>query len=302
MKQSVIERAKRILDDYRFDAENEALANKTQALKDETFKTLYLTYINKMIEYAKQGKDLDGNLNNLKSLYEERLKELKITSIQPVYHCRRCNDTGFINGEYCDCLVNEVNKILRMDSGFFNLEEFENAKFDVFENKEFMIKLYEKMQKWCQSDFDKNLVLLAGQTGVGKTHLMKCMANELIKRHKVVLLTSSFAMHQDFIKSHSTFDAEEKYNLLSKYIDSEVLFIDDLGTELRSPNTQNITINYLYQVLNERKINRRPTIITTNLNLADINEYYDERISSRIADKSTSICVYIKGEDLRLKQ
>ena len=74
------------------------------------------------------------------------------------------------------------------------------------------------MQKLCNSNFDKSLVFLAGQTGVGNTHLIKCMANELIGRHKLVLLTSSFAMHQDFIKSYACRDAEEKQNIISKYI------------------------------------------------------------------------------------
>ena len=153
------------------------------------------------------------------------------------------------------------------------------------------------MQKWCLSDFDKTIILLSGNTGVGKTHLTKCMANELIKRHKLVLLTTSFSMHQDFMKSYSTRDLEEKQQLLSRYLNAEILFIDDLGTELRNPN---ITISYLYQVLNERRINKRPTVITTNLNLNDIYDYYDERIFSRIADKTTSICVYIEGKDIRL--
>ena len=128
---------------------------------------------------------------------------------------------------------------------------------------------------------------------------MKCMANELIKDHKIVLLTTSFAMHQDFVKSYASRDPEEKQDLLTKYIEADALFIDDLGTELRQPN---ITVSFLYQVLNERKMNGRPTIITTNLNLDEIMDYYDERIFSRIADKSSSICVFIQGEDLRLKK
>ena len=155
------------------------------------------------------------------------------------------------------------------------------------------------MKKWCYSNFDKNLIYLAGQTGVGKTHLMKCMANELIKRHKLIYLTTSFAMHQDFIKSYTTRDLEAKNELINKYISPEVLFIDDLGTELRQ---RDVTINYLYQVINERKMHKRPTVITSNLTTSDIMEYYDERILSRIADKASSVCIYIDGEDLRLKK
>ncbi len=298
MNSNVIEKAKKIIDSRRFDAESEAINNKLEAMKDDNFKELYLSYVNAMIESARKGEKNSGSLKSLKALYEKRLKHLKISSIEPIYSCPKCNDRGVTSDGYCDCLIDEVNKILKEESGFLNLEEFEKTNFEIFGDKENMKKLYSIMQKWCHSQFEKSLVFLAGQTGVGKTHLIKCMANELIKLHKVVLLTSSFAMHQDFVKSYACRDAETKQNIISKYIDTEVLFIDDLGTELRQPN---ITVNYLYQILNERKMKRKPTIITTNLKLDDIMDYYDERIYSRIADKASSICVYIEGSDLRLK-
>lgn len=298
MKSNLVEKALKIINDRHYDANGLAHNNKEEALKDDQFKSIYLRYIGKMIEDAREGKVDNETLKKLKTQYEKRLKELKIGNIDPNYTCKKCGDTGFVEGKYCDCLIEELNKILKKESGFASLEDFDNANFDLFKDKEFMQKLYSIMKKWCHSDFGKNLIYLSGQTGVGKTHLMKCMANELIKEHKIVRLTTSFAMHQDFIKSYACREPEEKQDIIAKYIDAEVLFIDDLGTELRQPN---ITVNYLYQVLNERKMNKRPTIITSNLNLSDVMGYYDERISSRIADKTSSICVYIEGDDLRLK-
>lgn len=299
MKAKIVEKALKVINDRRLHATKEAQLNKTEALQDENFKSIYLRYIDKVINDARENIVDNDKLESIKNQYENRLKELKLGNIEPNYVCFKCDDTGFKNGEYCDCLIEEINKIIKLESGFLNLEEFDNANFELFKNKEFMQKLYALMKKWCNSNFEKSLVFLSGQTGVGKTHLMKCMANELIKNHKIVQLTTSFAMHQDFVKSYATRNPEEKQDLLTKYIEADVLFIDDLGTELRQPN---ITVSYLYQVLNERKMNKLPTIITSNLNLSDIMDYYDERISSRIADKTTSICVYIEGDDLRLKQ
>ncbi len=297
MKATVTDKAKKIIENRHYQADSEALLNKEKALQDSEFKNIYLQYINKIIDNAKTGNTDNTETANLKKEYEKRLKELKIGSIEPLYSCKKCKDVGVTENGYCECLIDEVNKILKKESGFLELEEFDKANFNLFEDKKMMKTLYSKMQKWCLSDFDKTIILLSGNTGVGKTHLTKCMANELIKRHKLVLLTTSFSMHQDFMKSYSTRDLEEKQQLLSRYLNAEILFIDDLGTELRNPN---ITISYLYQVLNERRINKRPTVITTNLNLNDIYDYYDERIFSRIADKTTSICVYIEGKDIRL--
>ncbi|MBO5394610.1 MAG: ATP-binding protein [Clostridia bacterium] len=298
MRNKVLEKAKKIIADRKFYAEKEAQEFKVKALENESFKAAYNKYISLIIANARQGLGETDESLKAKQEYQNLLCS-DYPYITPNHFCKKCEDSSMVEGKYCDCLIEEINKILREESGFLSLEDFNNTTFDVFANKDFMKVLYEKMKKWCYSNFDKTLIFISGQTGVGKTHLMKCMANELIKRHKVVTLTTSFAMHQDFVRSYTCRDLEEKQALLDRYLSAEVLFIDDLGTELRQ---HNITINFLYQVLNERKLKKLPTVITTNLDMNEILDYYDERISSRIADKTTSVCVYIQGEDLRLKQ
>jgi DNA replication protein DnaC len=297
MREQILNEAMSIINNRGNQAEIKALENKKKALEDEGFKNLFQDYTSSMIENAKQGKKSD--LSAKKSAYEKRLKELSIASVEPDYFCKKCNDSGYIEGQKCQCLKDELNKIILRESGFVSLEEFENAKFDIFENGEYMKKVYSKMKEWCHSNFDKTVILLSGGTGVGKTHLSKCMANELIKKGHLVTLTTAFKMNQDFLKSYSSRDLEEKQALLEKYLSAEILFIDDLGTELVQ---KGITVNFLYQVLNERKSNKMPTVITTNLDLKDIRDTYDERISSRIIDKQTSICLQIDGKDLRLNK
>lgn len=299
MNAKILEKAQNVINQRKFQAENQALNNKIEALENEDFKIIFNKYMDSMLSDAKNGKDESKKTKELKIKVDEKLKELNLYPIEPVYNCPKCNDSGRINGAYCDCLKKELNKILISESGFSKLEDFDKTTFDIFDNPDFMKALYKKMKEWCYSNFDKNIILLGGETGVGKTHLMMCMANELIKQNKVVTLTTSFAMNQDFLKSYSTRNVEEQDYLLDKYLDAEILFIDDLGTELRNPN---VTTKYLYLLLNERKINKRPTIITTNLRLEDINDYYDERVASRIVDKQSSICVFIEGKDLRLKK
>lgn len=300
MKQSLLNEALSIIKSREEKADGDARKNLNLALKDKDFQKLYSDYTSLMIENAKKevyGEKVDQKQqDDLKKKFEARLKELKISSIIPSYFCKKCNDTGFVDGKYCSCLKREITNLLLQKSGFEKLEDFKNSDFSIFEDQEEMKKLYKLMQTWCNKESDKNLVYLLGQTGTGKTHLLSCMANEFIKQNKIVMLTTAFNLSQMFIRYHSS---KEKAEILDDLLSVEVLFIDDLGTE---PFFNNITREYTYLIINERRMKNLRTVITSNLTPSELKDRYDERIFSRILDKKTSITLQLKGTDKRLKK
>lgn len=87
-------------------AEKQASQNLKSALKDKDFSDLYNDYTNSIIENAKCeafGLPFDENkLNKLRQMLEKKLKELKVSSIFPEYSCPKCEDSGLVNGKYCD--------------------------------------------------------------------------------------------------------------------------------------------------------------------------------------------------------
>ena len=123
---------------------------------------------------------------------------------------------------------------------------------------------------------------------------MKCMANEFIENGKVVKITTAFNMNQDFKEFSKTRNEE----LLNKYLSPEILFVDDLGTE---PKYEDITLEYTFFIINERKMRNLKTVITSNKCPEELMQIYDERIFSRLTDKSTSFIFELSGEDRRLK-
>ncbi len=292
-----LDKALQKINQNRLDAEKIARENKAKALSHPEFAKNYREYISEVIFEAKTGK-ASGNLDNLKEKIEKCLKNLNISSIEPQYSCPKCQDSGYLDGKQCECLKREINKILTEESGFGGLIDFNNVKYDIFNNSDYMKKVYDKLRAWCNSDFKKNMVYLSGGTGTGKTYLLKCMANELISRGKLTTLVTAYKLSQDCLKSYASRDLQEKDSIIDKYLSSEILFIDDLGTEV---NKSSITNSYIYTIINERKMRNLPTIITSNLSLADLSDNYDERITSRIADENT-IKIYLEGEDLRLKK
>ena len=240
-----------------------------------------LESFNEKVDFSQQNK-LEKQLEKIKATYG-------INQSKPNFSCKLCDDNGYKNGEMCVCLKKEISKHLLKDSGFEKLEDFDTST----KTSGHLAPVYSKMKEWCNANSAKNLIYFAGATGVGKTHLMQCMANEFIEQGKMVKIVTAFNMNQDFKDFSKNFDED----LLNKYIDCEILFVDDLGTE---PLYRNVTIEYLYLVINERKMRKLKTIITSNLDLSDIRDRYDERIFSRIADRQTSINLLLTGDDKRL--
>ena len=148
-------------------------------------------------------------------------------------------------------------------------------------------------EKWADSypDVPTRDMLLTGLSGLGKTFLMRAMAARLIERGYSVLLVSAYTFLQMARKSH--FEAE---NGVRELMEVPVLMLDDLGSE---PLMQNVTIEQLFYLINERQSRGLSTVISTNLTLKELRERYTERIVSRLNDPKNCTYIKLEGKDLR---
>lgn len=294
MKQDLLNQAKNRIYEKKMIAKNEFEKIMQPLYENEEFSKCEKKLTQIVIENAK--KESENKLSDKKTENElrQKLKDIKskfgVTQDKPNYSCKKCEDEGFVNGQICECLKREMSHILLEASGFDNLVSFQEATKTAGE----LLPIFQKMQQWCNAKSTKNLIYIAGPTGVGKTYLLKSMANEFIEHGKVVKIITAFKMNQDFKDFSKTHNEDN----LNKYLTPEILFVDDLGTE---PLYKNVTIEFLYLVVNERKMKNLPTIITSNLMLNDIFDRYDERIYSRIVDKNSSIAIFMNGNDRRVK-
>ncbi len=82
---------------------------------------------------------------------------------------------------------------------------------------------------------------------------------------------------------------------VSYILESELLIIDDLGTELAN----SFTSSQLYYLIEERHLNRKSVIISTNLSFKELRDRYSERIFSRFTGYYNFYM--IAGDDIRIK-
>lgn len=124
-------------------------------------------------------------------------------------------------------------------------------------------------------------LLFTGQVGSGKTYLACCIANALLQSEQTVL----FVVVPDLLDMiRATYDlnkqpvAYSEQQLLDTARSVPMLILDDLGAH----NYTEWTKNKIYSILNYRLNHKLPVIITTNINLEDLEEHLGERTTSRI--------------------
>lgn len=289
MNQQVIQKALNIVRSRKNRAELEHNLLIKKNLENSEYQNLQKQYTRLMIENARL--ESEGKRPDKQKESQLKAKLDTFSNLTPKYSCPTCHDDGYVNGQMCVCLKKEISNLTFKESGIFDLVSFDEG-MKSSGNKSLY---YSKMKEWCHGHFDKNLIFLLGPIGSGKTYLTKCMAKEFIDMGKVVKFISSFQINQDFKKFSKTNNEE----ILNNYVNNEILFIDDLGTE---PIYRDITLEYLYLIINERKNRKLPTIITSNLTPSDLFDRYKERITSRILDKKTSLIIEIDGQDKRIKK
>lgn len=137
---------------------------------------------------------------------------------------------------------------------------------------------------------------VAGMSGCGKTHLCTAICGAMLKREVPVVympwVTESRRL-RGFINEPDTFD-----EMASAFIDTEVLYIDDLFKQSSSQelNPSNAEVRVLYEIANARCIQNKPTIISSEWYLEDELMQIDVATFSRIYERSKGHTVNIGRE------
>ena len=242
------------------------------------------------------GKKIDSAQLKAAAEKNKRLRS-QLGLVPPSPRCKHCNDTGRADGKLCECAVALAVKSQTGELGI-PLHTFSGIDYSVYGDKaEEYKKIFGNIQTICSTypANKKRCIIIGGGTGNGKTYLAGCAAQKILERGMSAIALTAFAANNLFLKYHTTFD-DNKSSYLDPMLDCSLLIIDDLGTE---SILKNVTIEYLYQIINERNTKGKLTLITTNLFPDNLLARYGERIYSRLFDKSLSFTVYLTGKDIR---
>lgn len=252
----------------------------------------------------------DGLQNN--RTLRERLRALGLPDdyLDERYHCPICRDTGYtdeIPARFCSCFERALRLRQFEDGTMAGLEEQNFRTFDseLVRRANPEPEAAEKIigaRVYCEGYADRfphnerENIVFTGPGGVGKTFLLNAVFARVVERGHSGIRVTAYRMLEGMRKKHMGSEADaESFEAM---IAAPILLIDDLGTE---PMLRNVTVEYLFTLLNERCAQRLHTVIATNLSPNQIKERYGERVASRLLDTSRCALIAMRGKDLRLK-
>lgn len=220
--------------------------------------------------------------------------------------CQTCGGSGYVGSAMCDCLSKlcraEQRAQLRQLTG--GQERFDAFRLDYYPERVdpaygasprmIMERNLQTCKRYTKS-FTEGIgnLLFVGNTGLGKTFLSACIANEVTDKGYSVAYESAPQLFSKLEKNRFNPDDQSRTEV-ENLTECDLLIIDDLGTELPG----NFVTAALYSLLNDRLLSGKSMIVSTNLNVEEIAKRYSPQIASRFEGNFRGLTFV--GEDIRV--
>ena len=265
-----------------------------------------------------------GDLKEFLSTYKP--KEDEFIKGDMLY-CKNCHDekilivnkNEFILCSSCTCKSKEYERQEELKRKQKRLQYIESLKNDSL--------LYKKMRDLSFKDVDRNRpesflealnlcvkfcdeyetnlqngngLYLYGSTGLGKTMLTACVANNFLNNLVPTLFTSFFEITRTLKAIWDGYEKLSENSYIEKLSNIELLILDDIGTELKSKNNDFFN-ELVFQILDKRVKDNKSTIFTSNYGLKELVE---KGLTQKNAERILELCkknfIKLSGKSYRL--
>ena len=217
------------------------------------------------------------------------------------YTCSKCLDSGYVDTKICSCLKELLITKNIESSGMGRL--MDKQSFDSFDlswykdnDAKIMKANYDRAVAFAEKfgTHQDNLFLI-GTTGTGKTHISTSIAKAVIAKGFSVLYDSAQNIVSAFEDDKFRSGFNQTDSKAEKYLECELLIIDDLGTEF----VTQFSTSCMYNLITTRQNRGLNTIISTNLSFDELRTNYSGRITSRLMGSDYQILTFC-GADYRI--
>ena len=229
--------------------------------------------------------------------------ELDESVLDPPPFCPHCGGSGYVGSSMCECLreLCRQEQKKELSSLLGGKESFDGFRLDLYPTepdpnlgvspRQLMERTFRRCRRYAR-EFGAGApsLLFTGGPGLGKTFLSACIARAVADNGFSVVYDTAGKLFFDF---EAVKFGGNQQDLTRKYLQCDLLIIDDLGTEMTTQFTQSV----LYRVLNDRLLENRPVIVSTNLSDQALRQRYSAPIASRLLG-AFEVCLFL-GQDIR---
>lgn len=229
--------------------------------------------------------------------------ELDESVLDPPPFCPHCGGSGYVGSSMCECLreLCRQEQKKELSSLLGGKESFDGFRLDLYPTepdpnlgvspRQLIERTFRRCRRYAR-EFGAGApsLLFTGGPGLGKTFLSACIARAVADNGFSVVYDTAGKLFSDF---EAVKFGGNQQDLTRKYLQCDLLIIDDLGTEMTTQFTQSV----LYRVLNDRLLENRPVIVSTNLSDQALRQRYSAPIASRLLG-AFEVCLFL-GQDIR---
>ncbi|WP_027121529.1 helix-turn-helix domain-containing protein [Mycoplasma leonicaptivi] len=180
---------------------------------------------------------------------------------------------------------NTKNDVIKLQNvADFEIELKDNIKkeivFDVILRSKYNKETYDICKMVSEGSSDIKLLIISGESGLGKTYFLHALGNSLIKNNKKgIYIDPSFFTRQisELIKQN---DNNKILSFLNKIINLDFVIFDDFHVFGEGNKKQ--TKNFVKQIIDERINNNKLVVISSNLRTYEFEKIFDNTIYSRL--------------------
>lgn len=262
-------------------------------------------------------KDVDGNItttviNPYRAAYERLKQGGNIKTVNDnKYKCSKCHDTGYYTvvkdgvayQTPCKCME-QIRINSRLKKSGINPDEYAKYSFNKFlSDTPEHAKMKHLALEYLKSRKPGQGIGYFGDSGTGKTHICIAICQALTRNLGQEHYYFSYRSEIQRIKSVMYSNAEAYANAIHHWTTVNNLYIDDMFKfAMRDGKMQQQDLQIMFDIINNRYINHKSTLFSTELSLNYITNEVDEALGSRIFAMVNNYMMGCKGINNRLRK